>query len=94
MLTLAEKVKVQWAHEAALRQIFQPMPLQVHWSSTSRPVAASRDVVLNEPTDADWQQLPLQGNADEIVAAFRRLPDRQLVVIGQAGAGKASWPCF
>jgi hypothetical protein len=86
--TLAEKVRDQWAHEAALRQVFQPMPLQVRWSSTGRPVAASRDVVLDEP-GADWHQLPLQGNADEIVAAFRRLPHRQLVVLGQAGAGKS-----
>jgi predicted negative regulator of RcsB-dependent stress response len=86
---LADVVKKQWTQEAVLRQLYQPMPLQVRWSSTGRPVAASRDVVLDEPAGNDWQQVPLQGDADEIVAAFRRLPHRQLVVLGQAGAGKS-----
>jgi NACHT domain len=86
---LAGEVEEQWDREAGLRQLYQPVPLQVRWSSTGRPVAASRDVVLGESANADWRQLPLQGDADEIVAAFRRLPYRQLVVLGEAGAGKS-----
>jgi len=46
-------------------------------------------VVLDEATGADWRQLPLAGDEGEIVAAFRRLPHRQLVVLGPAGAGKS-----
>ena len=88
MAWLADEVKDQWTREAALRRLYQPMPLQVRWSSTGRPVAAGRDVVLDEP-GADWQQLWLQGGADEIVAAFRGLPHRQMVVLGEAGAGKS-----
>ena len=89
MVTLAGEVEEQWDREAELRQLYQPVPLQVRWSSTGRPVAASRDVVLDESANADWRQLPLQGDVDEIVAAFRRLPYRQLVVLGEAGAGKS-----
>ena len=86
---LAGKFEEQWDREAGLRQLYQPVPLQVRWSSTGRPVAASRDVVFGDNSDADWRQLPLQGDADEVVAAFRRLPYRQLVVLGEAGAGKS-----
>ena len=89
VVMLAGKFEEQWDREAGLRQLYQPVPLQVRWSSTGRPVAASRDVVFGDNSDADWRQLPLQGDADEVVAAFRRLPYRQLVVLGEAGAGKS-----
>ena len=87
--TLAAEVQYQWTQEAALRQIFQPMPLQVRWSSTGRLVSASRDVVLDDEVEADWQELPMEGDADEIVDAFRSLPHSQLVILGEAGAGKS-----
>jgi tetratricopeptide (TPR) repeat protein len=85
---LTGRVKDQWAEEAVLRQAL-PVPLQVRWSSTGRPVAAGRDVVLDELPGADWQQLPLEGDVEAIVAAFRDLPHRQLVVLGEPGAGKS-----
>jgi tetratricopeptide (TPR) repeat protein len=85
---LAERVRNQWEREAGLRQLFQPVPLRVRWSSTGKPVAASRDVVLNEP-EIDWEELPLRGDASKIATAFQGLPHRQLVVIGAAGAGKS-----
>jgi len=52
-------------------------------------IAASRDVVLDEEVGADWCQLPLEGDLQEIVAAFRELPHGQLGVLGDAGAGKS-----
>ncbi|HZM74939.1 MAG TPA: NACHT domain-containing protein [Candidatus Limnocylindrales bacterium] len=85
---LAEKVERQWSQEAALQQLLQPDPLQVCWSSTRRPVSASREVVLDESTTGDWQVSPLAGKVDDLAAAFRGLPHRQLVVLGEAGAGK------
>jgi hypothetical protein len=86
---LAEQVRDQWVDEAVLRQVLQPLPLRVRWSSTSRPVGAARDVVFDQHVaGADWQQLPLEGDASQIVTAFRQLPHRQLVVLGEAGAGK------
>jgi len=43
------------------RRVRQPVLLQVRWSSTGRPVAASRDMVLDDPTGAEWVQAPLDG---------------------------------
>jgi thioredoxin-like negative regulator of GroEL len=45
-------------------------------------------VVLEEP-DTDWKQLPLRGSGEEIAALFRDLPYHQLVILGEAGAGKS-----
>lgn len=88
MTTLADEVRRAWAVQAVQRQAL-PVPLRVRWSSTGRPVAASRAVVLNDPTAGGWQQVPLEGDASEITAKFRDLPHRQLVVIGEPGAGKS-----
>jgi hypothetical protein len=85
---LADRVKDQWVREAVLRQAL-PVLLRVRWSSTGRPVAASRNVVLDDPEAPDRRQLPLEGDVGAIVAAFRDLPHRQLVVLGEPGAGKS-----
>ena len=87
--TLAAKVHAQWVREAVLRQLRQPGPLQVRWSSTGRPVTASLDAIFGQDNGpAQWQP-PLSGNAAEIVTAFRRLPLRQMVILGEPGAGKS-----
>ncbi|MER6831971.1 hypothetical protein ABT352_38695 [Streptosporangium sp. NPDC000563] len=86
---LAGKVRNQWEHEAVLRRLHDPMPLQVHWRSTRRPVAADRAVVLDDQAGADWEMLPLRGHAEEIVRAFLDLPHGRLVVLGEPGAGKS-----
>ncbi|MCG5446157.1 hypothetical protein NIE79_004724 [Micromonospora sp. NIE79] len=97
---LAARLERSWSAEAARREVTRPAPLVVSWSSTGRP-AAGRDVVLDDPLGGDWQQFPLAGQTDlprpgstgpinqQIVAAFRRLPHRQLVVLGEPGAGKS-----
>ncbi|MDP4511742.1 hypothetical protein [Nonomuraea turcica] len=85
---LAGEVHRQWTAEAAWRRV-QPLPLQVRWSSTGRPVAAGREVVIDDDSGAGWELLPLTGTAEEMVAAFRALPHRQLVVLGEPGAGKS-----
>ncbi|GIF01604.1 NACHT domain-containing protein [Paractinoplanes rishiriensis] len=84
---LRREVSLQWAEEAALRQVL-PLPLRVRWSSTGRPVAASRDAVLGTAEGTDWRTLPLAGDVAEIGEALRDLPQRQLVVLGEPGAGK------
>ena len=86
---LAKVVEHQWKQEAALRQVNQPNPLQVRWSSTNRLVAASPDVVFDDPPAAASVQLPLAGAVSEIASAFRSLPHQQLVILGEAGAGKS-----
>lgn len=85
---LAAAVNRQWRNEIAARGVWQPVPLRVRWSSTGRPVAAARDVVLDEDA-TDWRELPLDGHVTEIVTAFTGLPHRQLVVLGGPGAGKS-----
>jgi hypothetical protein len=81
-----------WAREAVRREVTRPAPLPVRWSSTGRP-AADRQAVLGDPTAGGWREFPLTGETDalntEIVAAFRGLPRRQLVVLGGPGAGKS-----
>lgn len=44
----------------AVRRLRQPLPLRVMWSSTTRPVAAAREVVLDEP-GVTWRERPLEG---------------------------------
>ncbi|MFI6182758.1 NACHT domain-containing protein [Nonomuraea sp. NPDC051191] len=85
---LRRRVREQWEHEAVLRGVRQPVPLRVRWSSTGRPVAGARPVVLDEQ-ESTWQDLPLEGDVTQIVEKFRGLPHRQLVVLGEAGAGKS-----
>jgi NACHT domain len=86
---LADAVRRQWTQEAELRQLRRPRPLRVRWSTTVRPVSAQPTVVLGEgvvpgrPT-----RLKLRGDLYGVIETFRRLPARQLVVIGEPGAGK------
>ncbi|GAA4630936.1 hypothetical protein GCM10023196_058310 [Actinoallomurus vinaceus] len=85
---LAQEVRRQWLEEAVFRRVRQPLPLWVRWSSTGRPVAAGRDAVLDDAGGTDWREVPLEGDLNGIVAAFTSLPHAQLVILGEAGAGK------
>ncbi|MCM4083413.1 NACHT domain-containing protein [Paractinoplanes hotanensis] len=80
-------IEQAWSREAVIRQVGPPAPVMVRWSSTGRP-AASRNVVLDESESPGWRELPLEGDVGQIVAAFRALPHRQLLVLGDPGAGK------
>ncbi|MGI5243043.1 hypothetical protein [Dactylosporangium sp. CA-139066] len=89
MEDLAKEVRREWQQEAIHRQVVQPVPLRVRWSSTGRAVAASRQMVVSDGSAADWHTLPLHGNVDEIAERFVELPRKQLVVLGEPGAGKS-----
>ncbi|MFE7075305.1 NACHT domain-containing protein [Streptomyces sp. NPDC057620] len=83
---LAEAVDLQWRAEARLRGLYDPEPLDVHWSRVGPPLAdlphtVRRGLELPEPRDGD--QRP-----DRIVETFMALPSRRLVVLGDPGAGK------
>ncbi len=84
---VGDQVRRQWDLEAVSQRLHQPVPVHVRWSSTERPVAASRDVVLDE-SGTEWHEMPLEGHAEQLVDAFRTLPHQQLVVLGEPGAGK------
>ncbi|NRQ37681.1 hypothetical protein HII36_38510 [Nonomuraea sp. NN258] len=86
---LAGRVRRQWEHEADLRRLHDPLPLQVRWSSTRRPVATERELVMDGPAETGWELLPLRGDAGQITQAYLRLPHGQLVVLGGPGAGKS-----
>ncbi|HKR52461.1 MAG TPA: AfsR family transcriptional regulator, partial [Pseudonocardiaceae bacterium] len=86
---LADMVRRQWTQEAELRQLWRPQPLRVRWSTTARPVSPQPTVVLGEGVLPSRPiRLKLSGDLYDVVVAFRQLPARQLVVLGEPGAGK------
>jgi transcriptional regulator with XRE-family HTH domain len=86
---LATAVTRQWTAEAEMRSLHRPQPVQLRWSSTGRPVAARAAAVLgHNPGTAEPKPLSLRGDLTDLVAKFRQLPKRQLVVLGEPGAGK------
>ncbi|QUQ72031.1 hypothetical protein [Kutzneria sp. CA-103260] len=82
---LAEAVRHQWTEEAGWRSLRRPEPLRVRWSVTDREVSADLATVLGE---GDNSVLRTQGDWRDLVEVFRALPARQLVILGEPGAGK------
>ncbi|NUT93214.1 MAG: hypothetical protein HOY78_14450 [Saccharothrix sp.] len=83
--TLARLVARQWEREAGARGLVDP--LDVRWASTARPVAPAPAEVAG---DTRVKRLRLHGSVADLADSFHRLPARQLVVIGEPGAGKTS----
>jgi DNA-binding SARP family transcriptional activator len=71
---LATAAKQQWTAEAEIRSLHRPAPVRVRWSTTGRPVTSERG--------------QLRGDILDLAAKFRRLATRQLVILGEPGAGK------
>ena len=86
---LAALVRQQWTREARSLEIDQPMPIDVTWSESGRPVAAPATVVVGGAVGGRPKALRLRGGVGDLVAAYRALPLRQLVVLGAPGAGKS-----
>jgi hypothetical protein len=87
--SLAQAMRRQWQQEADLRRLRQPQPIRVRWSSTSRPVSAQPEVVLGKNVvPGRPSRLKLHGDLHTVRNAFQQLPARQLVVLGEPGAGK------
>jgi DNA-binding SARP family transcriptional activator len=78
---LSTAISRQWTVEAQHRSLHRPEPVHVRWSATGRPVAPSP--AGDEPGRPD-----LHGDLTDVVEKFRLLPVRQLVVLGEPGAGK------
>jgi hypothetical protein len=83
---LAARVDQQWNDEAGVRRLRHPRPLRLHWKSTSQPAGAAAITVGPGQLDDGDGRLPASG----LVDAFRTLPARQLVVLGEPGAGKST----
>ncbi len=91
---LRRAVRRQWLDEAGARQLERSRPLRLRWRSTTRPVAVS----ASDPGRAG-QQLAgalVQDLADSrpsavaLVEAFTGQAHRQLVILGEPGAGKTT----
>jgi DNA-binding SARP family transcriptional activator len=74
---LAAAVTRQWTAEAELRSLNRPRPIALTFSSACRPVTAA--AVTSR----------IAGDLDNVVAAYRQAPSRQLVILGEPGAGKS-----
>ncbi|MFI7065927.1 NACHT domain-containing protein [Kribbella sp. NPDC050124] len=79
---LTLRLERDWAEEAVFREVTRPRPIRVRWSPTGRR-SASQKVTFGAVEAADGDVL------GELVSAFHRLPHRQLMVLGAAGAGKS-----
>ncbi|WP_405563624.1 NACHT domain-containing protein [Streptomyces phaeochromogenes] len=82
---LARLVDRQWRREAGLRQLNSPAPLPVSWSDTSEAGICDHPELVGGTVSCRSDQ------AEELAAAFRRLPRRRLVVLGTAGSGKTTF---
>ncbi|MEU5695248.1 hypothetical protein [Actinosynnema sp. NPDC020468] len=83
--TLARLVVRQWTREAGARGLTRP--IDIDWATTLRSVAPSPAEVVGDPR---FTRLTLHGAVPDLADAFRALPGRQLVVVGEPGSGKTS----
>lgn len=79
---LASALDRQWTAEAEMRSLNRPEPVPLRWSSTGRPVADALG-------DNGSERLVLSGDLTDVVAKYRQVPTRRLVVLGEPGAGKS-----
>ncbi len=75
---LADAVRRQWVQEAS-RFLRRPEPIRIRWSRTRRPVAPSLATALNDGAGPEC-----------LVKLFRKLRVRQLMLLGDVGAGKTA----
>ncbi|GAA2922356.1 hypothetical protein GCM10020221_18160 [Streptomyces thioluteus] len=75
---LAEEVRRQWQDEARAQELRSPTPLRLWWRGTERAVAA--------PGAGG----PRRGDLDGLVAMFRELPVKQLVILGERAPARPS----
>lgn len=82
---MARLVHRQWQDEASRRQVFDPLPLPVSWADLPLPDVSDHRQLIGDPF-ACRADVP-----GELAAAFRTLPRRRLVVVGDAGTGKTTF---
>ncbi|BCB77987.1 hypothetical protein GCM10022251_37090 [Phytohabitans flavus] len=82
---LAHRVGRQWREEIETRRLQHPQPLRLRWAKTGLP-AGSRAAGLRDGALVGGSRQPAAG----LIAAFRRLRTRQLVIRGAAGSGKST----
>jgi DNA-binding SARP family transcriptional activator len=85
---LALAVARQWTAEAVMRSLGRPEPIQLRWSITHRTAAAA--LATGDPRTREPVPPNLHGKLADLITVFRQLPKRQLVVLGEPGAGKTA----
>ncbi|WP_189227782.1 NACHT domain-containing protein [Saccharothrix coeruleofusca] len=83
---IADAVRRQWESEEQIRHVHDPFPLPFRWVNAEEDVADHWQNINGTPDDGT--PLVLDGRGDHVVDAFRRVPSRRLVVLGEAGSGK------
>ncbi|WP_285640475.1 BTAD domain-containing putative transcriptional regulator [Lentzea sp. NBRC 102530] len=86
---LAAAIGRQWTAEVELRSLDRPRPVPLTWASTAREVAAAASSVLGTRPGEVPERLELSGDLTDVVESLRKIPARQLVVLGEPGAGKS-----
>ena len=82
---LADAVREQWAAEARLRRLQDPVPLDVQWVPADRRLADHpQNIRRARPLPA-----PRDCRIEDMTGSFAALPGRRLVVLGGPGAGKS-----
>jgi transcriptional regulator with XRE-family HTH domain len=88
---LATAVARQWTAEAVMRSLGRPEPIQLSWSITRRTAAVAPSALSGrDPTTGEPVPPNLHGDLSDLITEFRQLPKRQLVVLGEPGAGKSA----
>nr|WP_157527215.1 hypothetical protein [Kibdelosporangium sp. MJ126-NF4] len=88
--SLSKQMAEHVRREATGRHLLFPEPLRVPWSSVNGPAAASPDVVLGRLSGVRRTALHLCGDVTTLADTVAALPARQVVILGDEGAGKTS----
>lgn len=79
---LANAMRVQWNNEADARQLRHPRPLQLYWKQEEGTTGMSGSLLEQGGEDGE--------PGARLIANFNRLRSRQLVILGEPGAGKST----
>ncbi|WP_156753582.1 helix-turn-helix domain-containing protein [Actinokineospora pegani] len=85
---LAHELRARLVREEEQRQIHDPVPLPVRWRAAPAELADSWTNIGMARSGETVAPVRLDGELDQIVAVYRRIRSRRLVVLGRAGAGK------
>ncbi|GAA3198581.1 NACHT domain-containing protein [Dactylosporangium siamense] len=91
---LTAAARLQWTRELAIRDSLYVSPMRLTWSAATpagRAVGAHPAVVLGDASLAgSVSYLRVSGDVTEFGELWRRLPRRQLVILGEPGSGKTT----
>lgn len=85
---LAQAVGARWRHEEEQQRVQDPTPLPVRWRLAPEKLLDHWANIRRTPAGGTPEPLDLAGRLDDILAVYRRIPSRRLVVLGRAGSGK------